>query len=141
MYESLSSLARDISDKLVVSSAGPTFRARILLGLASVYQRARGFERLRRHAISKASAVWFIILILLPVTAPFPSYQFQHSSDGFPIEATPKDLKGKIGADDELAVPSGWSLVSPAPIVVMAPYSPLLECSGGHRPSHAVLRL
>jgi hypothetical protein len=111
-----------------------------LLGLAGVHQRTRGFERLRRHAISKASAVWFIILILLPVTAPFPSYQFQHSSDGFPIEATPKDLN-KIGADDELAVPSGWSLVSPALTVVMAPYVPLLEHSGRHQPSHAVLRL
>jgi hypothetical protein len=112
-----------------------------LLGLASVHQRTLSFERLRRHAISKASAVWFIVLILLPVTAPFQSYQFQHSSDGFPIEVTPKDLNEKLGADDELAVSSGWFLVSPALTVIMAPYMPLFERSGGHQPSHAVLRL
>jgi hypothetical protein len=127
---------------MIVPSAGCLpVRARFLLCLAGVHRRARGLERLRRHAISKASAIWFIILILLPVTAPFPSYQFQHSSDGFPIEATPKDLKDKIGADKELAVPSSWCLVSPARTVVIAPSVPFFEHSGRLQLSHAVLRL
>jgi hypothetical protein len=112
-------------------------------GLVLVHPRmgARRLEHLRQHAISKATAVWSIVLILLPVTAPFPSYRLQHSSDGLPINALPKDLQDKIGSDDELAVPPRWSLVQATLIVAVADCTPPVKQTTRHSAECTVLRL
>jgi hypothetical protein len=101
----------------------------------------RRLERLRRHVISKVWAVWFIVLIVLPVTAPFPTYQLHHSSNGSPIDAIPKDLKDKVGSDDEVAVSSSWSSVPETWNVVTAGYLPPLSRRERRSLQYTVLRL
>lgn len=103
--------------------------------------RSRRLGRLRRHALSKICAVWFVTLILLPFTAPFPTYQLDHSSNGLPFEAIPKEVKDKIGSDDGLALPSGWSVVPVTVNVVFA--RPFLDFkhTTSHPARHTVLRL
>jgi hypothetical protein len=102
---------------------------------------ARRLERLRQHAISKVWAVWFIVLILLPVTAPFPTYRLHHSSNGFPNDAIPKDLKDKVGSDDDLAVPSSWSSVPEMWNVVTGGFLPSLKQTRRRSLQYTVLRL
>jgi hypothetical protein len=102
---------------------------------------ARRLERLRQHAISKVCAVWFLVLILLPVTAPFPTYHLHHSSNGFPIDPIPKDLKEMVGSDDEVAVPSSWSLVPGTWNVVTAAYPPRFKRTRRRSLQYTVLRL
>jgi hypothetical protein len=44
-------------------------------------------------------AVWFIALILLPFTAPFPTYQLDPAHRS-PCDAAIKEFKAKITSDD-----------------------------------------
>jgi hypothetical protein len=92
----------------------------------------------RRLAISKGIAVWFIVLILVPFTAPFPTYHLggpahPHSSDA--------QVKEKTGSDDQPLLVSAlvtaspaFDWLSPARHVIPAP-------SDRCRCRHAVLRL
>jgi hypothetical protein len=67
-------------------------------------RRAQQFARIRRQAIAKLSALVFIALILLPFTAPFPTFPIDpgHSR---PYEALPKEFKNKLDSDDGLILP------------------------------------
>ena len=62
---------------------------------------------LRAHLVSKLSAITFIVLILLPFTAPFRSFDLTrtptHASD-----ALPKEVKDKAGSESAL-LPAHWS--------------------------------
>jgi hypothetical protein len=102
---------------------------------------AQRLGRLRQHAISKACALWFIVLIVLPFTAPFATFQLNHSSNANPCDALPKDLKDKVGSDDKLALPSSWSVVPRPLTVVIVGSLPPLNQPKEHLPQHTVLRL
>lgn len=103
--------------------------------------RSRRLGRLRHHALSKVCAVWFITLILLPFTAPFPTYHLDRSSNGFPFDAIPKEAKDKIGSDDELALPSRWLVVPVTSNVALARSAIVFNETVSHPPRHTVLRL
>lgn len=68
---------------------------------------------LRAHLVSKLSAITFIVLILLPFTAPFRSFDLTrtptHASD-----ALPKEVKDKTGSECAL-LPAHWSASAPLP--------------------------
>jgi hypothetical protein len=57
--------------------------------------------------------VVFITLILLPFTAPFPTYRVDpgHSR---PYEALPKEFKNKLDSDDGLILPADVRVSLPA---------------------------
>jgi hypothetical protein len=76
-------------------------------------RRAHRFQRLRRHAASRIFALAFIALILVPFTAPFPTYQFD-AAHGRPYDALPKEFKDKLGSDDGLVLPSECQVTVPA---------------------------
>jgi hypothetical protein len=57
--------------------------------------RVHRFARVREHALSRLCAAWFIVLILVPFTAPFPTFHLTDTSGGHSHEALPKDLKDK----------------------------------------------
>jgi hypothetical protein len=63
--------------------------------------------RLRSLAISRLSALSLIVLILLPFTAPFPTFQLVHPSDSPPYDDSLKDVKEKVGSDAQHQV--WWS--------------------------------
>ena len=48
-------------------------------------------------------ATAFIALILVPFTAPFPTYHFD-AAHGRPYEVLPKEFKDKLGTDDSLVL-------------------------------------
>jgi len=96
---------------------------------------------LRRHLVSKACALWFIVLILLPFTAPFPTYHLQGSSSGRPYDALPKDLREKAGSEDKLALPTEWSMLPDALDTVVTTHSPAAYRPAELPPRHIVLRL
>jgi hypothetical protein len=77
------------------------------------WQRSGRFLRVRRHAVSKTFALWIITLILLPFTAPFPTYELANFSSHHAFDWLPKEAKNKTGADDKLIVPTDQSLVPP----------------------------
>lgn len=54
----------------------------------------------------------FITLILVPFTAPFPTYHFD-SAHGRPYDVLPKELKDKIGSDESLVLPSDCPITLP----------------------------
>ncbi len=58
-------------------------------------------------------AVAFIALILVPFTAPFPTYHFD-SAHGRPYDVLPKEFKDKLGSDDGLVLPSDCSVPVPS---------------------------
>jgi len=103
--------------------------------------RAHRFVRLRQHRLSKLLALWFILLILLPFTAPFPTYQFGSPSSSHPYDAIPKDAKDKAGFDEDLALPSAWSLVPPALTGRVGGHLGRSNQLDRHSPHHTVLRL
>jgi len=114
-----------------------------LAGLPRVHQRkgAHRVARLRQHSLSKLWALSFVVLILLPFTAPFPTYQLETSSTGHPYEATPKDVKDKAASGDDLALPSEWVLVPPTLHVVDGRYLTRPTHPEGQPTQHTVLRL
>jgi len=72
--------------------------------------RRQRFAGLRAHVASKLSAMTFIVLILLPFTAPFRSYDLTQATSH--TDALPKDIKEKT--DSECVVtPATWSLPLP----------------------------
>src|SRR5262245_30917666 len=73
----------------------------------------RRLVRQRCDAIPKACALTLIALILLPFTAPFPTYDLRDWLRGQSHDALPQDLKDRIEADDESALPTNSLLVSP----------------------------
>jgi len=99
------------------------------------------FRRLRQHAIAKLSAIAFIALVLMPFTAPFPTYQLD-SAHGSPFDAPlPKEFKNKLDSDDGLILPSidctcvpGLSAVTIRPLL-------LSNLIVGPSLQHTVLRL
>ena len=103
-------------------------------------RRAPRFVHLRRHAVAKIFAFAFIALILVPFTAPFPTYQLD-SAHGHPYDALPKEFKNKLGSDEGLILPSDCSLSLPAlSSVFVGPF----VCSdqlADHLLHHTVLRL
>jgi hypothetical protein len=55
----------------------------------------------------------FIALILVPFTAPFPTYHFD-AAHGRPYDVLPKEFKDKLGSDDSLVLPSECQVTVPA---------------------------
>ena len=82
-------------------------------------ERAGGFVRLRSRGISRLSALSLIVLILLPFTAPFPTFQLDHQSDSPPYDPSLKDVKEKV-SDAQLGVSGHFSIVPPASSVAVA---------------------
>jgi hypothetical protein len=76
-------------------------------------RRADRFQCLRRHAASRIFAFVFITLILVPFTAPFPTYHFD-AAHGRPYDVLPKELKDKLGSDERLILPSDCPVTLPA---------------------------
>lgn len=68
---------------------------------------------LRRHAIVRVGALWFIILIIVPFTAPFATIDIVRSH-GNPAQAIPK-VKG---SDEQFAVVSDGLMGRPKVSVV-----------------------
>ena len=103
-------------------------------------RRAHFFVRLRRHAIARLSALAFIALILLPFTAPFPTYHLD-PGHGQPYDALPKEYKSKLDSDDGLVLPVDDCLGVPALRQVIA--RSFLRSSLTVEPplQHTVLRL
>jgi hypothetical protein len=103
-------------------------------------RRAHFFVRLRRHAIARLSALAFITLILLPFTAPFPTYQLD-PAHGHPCDALPKEYKNKLDSDDGLILPSvgdgGIPALSQIIIRPIRSSNPIVDPP----PQHTVLRL
>lgn len=103
-------------------------------------RRAHFFVRLRRHATARLSALAFITLILLPFTAPFPTYPLdpQH---GHPYDALPKEYKNKLDSDDGLILPALGDAAIPAlSQVAVRPFrrsNPIVDSP----PQYTVLRL
>jgi len=71
------------------------------------------FEDLRRHAFSRAFALFFIALILIPFTVPFPTYQLHQSSSDHPLNALPKPVKDKTASGDEAISLPSYALAPP----------------------------
>jgi hypothetical protein len=57
-------------------------------------------------------AVAFIALILVPFTAPFPTYHFDAAHG--PYDVLPKEFKDKLGSDESLILPSDCPITLPA---------------------------
>ena len=114
-----------------------------LAALPRVHQRrgAHRFVRLRQHGLAKLWALWFVLLILLPFTAPFPTYQLNDPSGGHPYDATPKDVKDKTGSGESLAVPSVWFLLPPTLYIVDGRHLTHSTHPERHPAHHTVLRL
>jgi hypothetical protein len=75
--------------------------------------------RLRRSLISKLFAVWFVVLIVLPFTAPFRAWD-----EGTPIsKPVNHDLKAsdKLAKDAAIAVITSPVLLSIVSVVIHAP--------------------
>jgi hypothetical protein len=74
---------------------------------------AHRFVRLRQHVMARLSAITFMVLILLPFTAPFSTY---HLNPGHrhPFEALPKEFKDKLDSDEDLILPTDFWLSLPA---------------------------
>ncbi len=103
-------------------------------------RRAPRFVLLRRHAVAKIFAFAFIALILLPFTAPFPTYQLD-SAHGHPYDALPKEFKNKLGSDETLILPSDCRLSLPALSDVVVGSFVCLDQISDHPLHHTVLRL
>lgn len=81
-----------------------------------------GFTRLRRHSIAKFCAVSFIVLIVLPFTAPFPAFSLATSAQSDPYDTPSKDLKDIVAGDAQLGVLSDSSLLAlPSVVTVLRP--------------------
>jgi hypothetical protein len=83
-------------------------------------ERAGSFVRLRSRGISRLSALSLIVLILLPFTAPFPTFRLDHQSDSPPYDPSLKDVKEKVGSDAQLGISGQLSIVPPASSVAVA---------------------
>jgi hypothetical protein len=95
---------------------------------------------LRRHATSRIFAVAFITLILLPFTAPFPTYHFD-STHGRPYDVLPKELKDKLGSDDSLVLPSDCPVTLPVLTTRFIGPSLRSDQSSSQQLRHTVLRV
>ena len=103
-------------------------------------RRADRFHRLRKHAIARVCAMWFIALILLPFTAPFPTYQLD-GANSHPYDALPKEFKNKIDADDGLIVPADVRLAVPAFASLALSWFLPSDRVAAHTLQHTILRL
>ena len=103
-------------------------------------RRAFHFVRLRQHALARLSAITFVVLILLPFTAPFPTYHLDHGRSD-PYEATPKEFKNKPASDEALILPSDCRLGLPGLSEIFALQSRVSRQVVSHSIRHAVLRL
>jgi hypothetical protein len=107
-----------------VSAAQRTTRSRTNLAETAGVQRItrHRFAGLRAHVVSKLSALTFVVLILLPFTAPFRSFDLAQSSS-HASDALPKDVKDKAGPEGAI-VPATWSLLSPVLTAAVAQPQP-----------------
>ena len=72
--------------------------------------------------MAKLCAISFITLILLPFTAPFPTYQLDRGRS-HPYDALPKEFKNKIESDESLILPTDWQLLLTAlPEISISPF-------------------
>jgi len=75
---------------------------------------------LRRHTISKLSALCLVLLIVSPFSAPFKTVDFASSHRDSSPGNLPKD---KVDSNEDFVGPPGATLVLPAlTIVVVAPF-------------------
>lgn len=101
---------------------------------------ATRFVLLRRHAVAKIFAFAIVALILVPFTAPFPTYQLD-LWHGHPYDALPKESKSKLESDDTLILPSDCPLSVPALSEVFVSSFVCSDQIADHPLHHAVLRL
>jgi len=59
--------------------------------------------------VSKLCAVWLVVLIVLPFTAPFATFQFDAVSQSDVYETPSKELKD-TGKAAKLGTPGAWPL-------------------------------
>lgn len=97
------------------------------------------FRRLRNHAAARLSALGFVALILLPFTAPFPTYVLD-VAHGQPIDAPLKECKTKLDADSGLisAAPHAAGVAALNDVLVRPVLRAILITGS---PQHPVLRL
>jgi hypothetical protein len=96
--------------------------------------------RVRQHAIARLSALAIITLILLPFTAPFPTYELD-PAHGHPYDALPKEYKNKLDSDDGLILPAICCASIPALSQVAVRPGLRLTAIVEPPPQHTVLRL
>lgn len=101
-------------------------------------RRAQTLVAFRSHLVSKASALFLLTLILLPFTAPFPTYPLDAASGQQHSDGLPKD---KIDSDDALTLPAVSTVIPPAAQIVSL--RPLHDTTrvDAHHTLHLVLRL
>jgi hypothetical protein len=95
---------------------------------------------LRRHPIAKLSALVFIALILLPFTAPFPTYPVDPGHSG-PYDALPKEFKNKLDSDDGLILPADIHVWLPALSELPVRLLPFAHQLISHPIHHTILRV
>jgi hypothetical protein len=103
-------------------------------------RRADRFQSLRRHAASRIFAFAFITLILVPFTAPFPSYHLD-SAHGRPYDVLPKEFKDKLGSDESLVLPSDCPITLPALVALLIGPAVSSDQIANHRQRHTILRV
>jgi hypothetical protein len=119
--------------------------ARVSTNLAltgRVHRPPRGerFQRLRRHAASQMFALAFITLILVPFTAPFPTYRVDRGHSR-PYEALPKEFKNKLDSDDGLILPTDVTVSLPALCELPVRFLPFAHQVTSHLIHHVILRV
>jgi hypothetical protein len=85
-------------------------------------------------------AMAFIALILLPFTAPFPTYHFD-AAHGRPYDVLPKEFKDKLGSDDSLVLPSECQVTVAALTVLFIRPALCSDQISNQQLRHAVLRV
>jgi hypothetical protein len=85
-------------------------------------------------------AMAFIALILVPFTAPFPTYHFD-AAHGRPYDVLPKEFKDKLGSDDGLVLPSECQVTVPALTVHFIRPALRSDQVSNQQLRHAVLRV
>jgi len=101
-------------------------------------RRAHRFGRLRQHVLAKLSAFALITLILLPFTAPFPTYRLDPAQSQ-PYDA--KEFKNKLDADDGLMLPSDCRISVPALSEICIRPFVVAHQAVDRLPQHTILRL
>ena len=82
----------------------------------------------------------FITLILVPFTAPFPTYHFD-SAHGHPYDILPKEVKDKLGSDESVVLPSDCAVTLPALVALVVGPSRSSNRVSGYQLHHTVLRV
>jgi hypothetical protein len=84
--------------------------------------------------------VVFIALILLPFTAPFPTYLVDPGQSR-PFEAVPKEFKNTLDSDSGLILPLAAAVSLPALLELPVRVQSQSHQRADHRVHHTILRV